>query len=131
MQSPIRPVTVYVLRMLGRLIRRSAALLALAAPACVHHTTHTAAAATATDSGPPPRYVTKTPPPPAYTETPPPTPRPGDVWVPGWFKWDGRDFEWVTGRWMTPPRGTHEWVPGAWSERESDRQWQFVDGHWQ
>jgi WXXGXW repeat (2 copies) len=108
---------------------RTVTIILLAASiGCVHHPTRPQATTTADTVVA--RYVTRTPPPEAYTETPPPQPKPTYVWAPGWFKWDGRSFEWVVGRWLPPPPGTHEWVPGVWSERK-DGQWQFVDGHWQ
>jgi hypothetical protein len=76
------------------------------------------------------RFITKTPPPAAYVESPPPNANATAVWIPGYFKWDGHDFDWVPGRWTIPPAGVHEWVPGEWTER-SDGRWQFADGHWQ
>jgi hypothetical protein len=111
--------------------RRSPVLipsLLLAAALGCHHPRPSPAASSPIAS--PAVWVTQTPPPAAYPETQPPQPHKNDVWVPGWFKWDGKSFEWVVGRWETPPSGTHEWAPGAWSER-SDGKWQFIDGHWQ
>jgi WXXGXW repeat (2 copies) len=105
-------------------------MASVAAGACVHHGTHAPPTAISPDDSVHARWITKTPPPAAYTEAPPPKPHPNDVWVPGWFKWDGRGFEWVTGRWLPPPAGTHDWVPGTWVERHDGR-WQFIDGHWQ
>jgi hypothetical protein len=107
--------------------RPIAILFLVAAVGCVHHSQHRP---TTTTGEAPARWVTQTPPPAGYTETQPPPPHTTDVWVPGWFKWDGKTFEWVIGRWVTPLAGTHEWVPGVWSER-ADGKWQFVDGHWQ
>jgi hypothetical protein len=106
---------------------------------CVHHIGSAEPAAAPTPTAPTTpkvkdaanaRYIVKTPPPEAYVESQPPSARATDVWVPGYFKWDGRDYDWVPGRWATPPDHTHDWVPGEWSER-SDGRWQFVDGHWE
>lgn len=44
---------------------------------------------------------------------PPPPPREavighahdGRVWVPGHYRWDGRRYKWVKGRWARVPRG--------------------------
>jgi WXXGXW repeat (2 copies) len=114
-----------------RNIPAARALLVLAATlGCVHHAAPVHATTTAPVGSPNARWITKTPPPAPYTESPPPKPHPADVWVAGYFKWDGRDFEWVPGHWMAPPPGTRDWVPGAWSER-ADGKWEFVDGHWQ
>jgi hypothetical protein len=100
-------------------------LLLAATVGCGHHAPRSPA-----PLEPPARWVTQSPPPSAYPETQPAPPTKTDVWVPGWFKWDGKTYEWVVGRWVMPPRGTHEWVPGVWSER-TDGKWQFLDGHWQ
>jgi len=70
-----------------------------------------------------------------YIHTGPPAPiyeryeyRDGYVWQPGYYRWDGRDYHWVSGRYVRAPRGRAQWVPGYWIEGR--RGWYYVDGHW-
>ena len=65
------------------------------------------------------------PPPPPLSETP--TPRPGYVWAPGYWTWEGGTHQWVEGHWMPERPGEH-WVADQW-EREYGR-WRFEPGHW-
>jgi YXWGXW repeat-containing protein len=52
----------------------------------------------------------------------------GYVWVPGFYRWDGRDYLWVAGHYELPPRTRARFVEGHWAH---DRQgWYFVEGHW-
>jgi WXXGXW repeat (2 copies) len=50
------------------------------------------------------------------------------IWLPGFYRWDGRAYIWVPGRWELPPRARAAWVPGHWVH--SRHGWYFVDGHW-
>ena len=52
------------------------------------------------------------PPPPAVASRP--APRPGYVWVPGYWSWRGHRHVWVDGRWLRERRG-YVWVPGYWA----------------
>jgi len=52
----------------------------------------------------------------------------GYVWAPGFYRWDRRDYAWVPGRWVVPPRPRAVWVPGHWVRER--RGWYFVDGYW-
>src|SRR5687768_6435514 len=49
-------------------------------------------------------YAT-TPPPAVRYETPPPAPRGRMTWQPGYWRWDGRQHLWVSGRWAPERRG--------------------------
>jgi hypothetical protein len=69
--------------------------------------------------------VTVGPPPPPLSETP--TPRPGYVWAPGYWDWEGNAHAWVEGHWMPARTGEH-WVADQW-DRENGR-WRFEPGHW-
>jgi hypothetical protein len=55
-------------------------------------------------------------------------PGPGYEWVPGFYRWDGREYGWVAGRWELPPRARARWVPGHWAQDR--RGWYFIDGRW-
>jgi len=55
-------------------------------------------------------------------------PGPGYVWVPGYYRWDGRAYLWVPGRYATPPRRHARWVPAHWVRER--RGWYFVEGRW-
>jgi len=66
------------------------------------------------------------PPPARVIEAPPP--RPGFVWAPGYYRWDGHRHVWVDGRFIRARRGSH-WVPEHWDERRG--RYHFVPGHWE
>lgn len=56
------------------------------------------------------------------------SPGPGHVWVKGYYRWTGRAYVWVPGRWVVVRRGYHTWVPGHWAH---DRHgWYWIEGHW-
>ncbi len=55
-------------------------------------------------------------------------PGPNYVWVPGYYRWDGRAYRWAAGAWMLPPRPRAVWVPGHWSHTR--RGWFYVEGRW-
>jgi WXXGXW repeat (2 copies) len=55
-------------------------------------------------------------------------PGPGYIWTPGYWRWSGRDYVWVSGSWVRPPRTTAVWVPGHWVSRGAG--WIWVPGHW-
>jgi hypothetical protein len=65
------------------------------------------------------------PPPPPVVENP--SPRPGFVWAPGYWSWQGGSHVWVPGRWMPARKGEH-WEADRWAER--DGRWYFEPGHW-
>lgn len=54
--------------------------------------------------------------------------RPGYVWAPGFWRWDGHHHVWVGGTWM-PARAGHAWVPERWEP--DGHHWRFTPGHWQ
>jgi hypothetical protein len=66
------------------------------------------------------------PPPPRVVVAPPP--RPGFVWAPGYYRWDGHSHIWVDGHFIRERRGAH-WVPEHWDEHH--RHYRFVPGHWE
>jgi YXWGXW repeat-containing protein len=66
------------------------------------------------------------PPAPRIVEAP--SPRPGFVWAPGYYRWDGHRHVWVDGRFIHERRGSH-WVPEHWSERHG--RYHFIPGHWE
>ena len=55
-------------------------------------------------------------------------PGPGYVWVPGYYRWEGRSYLWMPGRWATPPRPRAVWVPGGW--RHDRHGWYWSEGRW-
>ncbi len=56
-----------------------------------------------------------------------PVVRPGYVYAPGYWRWNGRSHIWVDGRYMREHRG-YRWAPAHWEERGS--RWHFEEGHW-
>jgi hypothetical protein len=72
-------------------------------------------------------YV-RTGPPPLRREVIVASPGPGYVWVPGYYRYDGRAYVWVGGRYERPPRARARWVAGHWQQER--RGWFWVEGHW-
>src|SRR5206468_6316324 len=70
-------------------------------------------------------------PPPPQVEVVP-APRPGYVWAPGYWAWEGGRHVWVAGRWIPVHRGYY-WVPDRWVEYRGPRgpHWHFEPGHWE
>src|SRR5207247_11468436 len=95
---------------------------------------HPAAVATArttqdvTPTRPAGEVVLTRPPPPVRVATQTVTPGLGYVWTPGYWRWTGTDYVWVSGNWVIPPRTTTVWVPGQWVRRPSG--WVWIPGHW-
>ena len=69
-------------------------------------------------------YIVSVPPPRVVVV---PQPRPGYVWAPGYWRWDGRTHVWMDGAWMRERRGYH-WVPAHWEDRHG--RYHFDAGHW-
>jgi hypothetical protein len=72
-----------------------------------------------------------------YVRTGPPAPRyavigsapgPGYVWTNGYWDWRGRNWVWVDGRWLRPPRARAVWVGPEW--RHEGNRWRFRRGYW-
>ncbi len=70
-----------------------------------------------------------TPPPAARVEVVP-APRPGFIWAPGYWRWEGRRHVWAEGHWIKARRD-HHWVPERWVEVEKGRHYHFEPGHWE
>ena len=39
------------------------------------------------------------------------------VWQPGHWRWNGRHYVWVSGRYVEIPRHRHHWDSGHWENR--------------
>ena len=52
----------------------------------------------------------------------------GYIWTPGYWRWNGTTYVWVSGAWVRPPRTTAVWVPGHWVRRGGGRV--YIAGHW-
>jgi hypothetical protein len=65
------------------------------------------------------------PPPPRYEVIP--RPRPGYVWAPGFWNWDGRSHDWRAGHWERAREGQiynrPQWV-------QADNGWRLQEGGW-
>jgi WXXGXW repeat (2 copies) len=68
-----------------------------------------------------------TPPPAPIVETVP-VARPGYVWTPGFWSWEGRRHVWVRGAWQKERPG-YAFVPGKWEQRGNS--WHFEPGRWE
>jgi hypothetical protein len=56
------------------------------------------------------------------------TPGPRYVWTPGFYRWSGRAYVWVPGRYVLPPRPRSVWIPGRWTHNRGG--WFWIDGRW-
>jgi hypothetical protein len=67
------------------------------------------------------------PPPPRYERIP--RARPGYVWAPGYWRWDGRLHRhvWAGGYWV-PARPGYTWHPAYWDHAPNG--WRFREGYW-
>ena len=68
------------------------------------------------------------PPLPMYAQ--PPVPGDGYLWTPGYWGWNerARDYNWVPGTWVRPPKVNFLWTPGYWAFQESSYRWHT--GYW-
>jgi hypothetical protein len=66
-------------------------------------------------------------PPPPRVEAPTLQPSPNHVWVTGYWKWTGINYEWFDGRWVKAKKGK-VWVAGAWEQVGS--RWAWTPGKW-
>jgi len=73
-------------------------------------------------------YVGYGPPAPRYYGAVGVAPGPGYVWTDGYWDWRNRNWSWVDGRWMRPPRAGAVWVRPEW--RREGRGYRFHRGHW-
>ena len=70
------------------------------------------------------------PPAPRYERVPPPPrDRREAVWEPGNWRWNGRRWIWVEGRYIDRPRRGAYYVPGHWEARGPG--WAWIPPHWQ
>lgn len=82
-------------------------------------------AACATPSG---RVYLRVGPPAPIVERRIEAPGPGYIWQPGYYRWDGREYRWVPGRYELAPRPRATWVPGHWAHDRGG--WYWIDGRW-
>jgi hypothetical protein len=74
--------------------------------------------------------VVAQPPPAARVEVIPAAPGPPEAWVwqPGHWRWDGREYVWIPGRYAGRPHRVAQWVPPHWEPRPGG--YAFIEGHW-
>jgi hypothetical protein len=68
--------------------------------------------------------INTAPPPPRYERV---VVRPGYVWAPGYWRWDGRRHVWVEGYWIRERPG-YVWVGPRWEQYGGG--WRFSAGYW-
>jgi len=66
-----------------------------------------------------------TPPPPVVRNEPVPPPRPSQIWVQGYWGWNGNAYAWMPGRWEAVRPG-YVYVQPEW--REGPRGWELHQG---
>jgi len=67
------------------------------------------------------------PPPPVMRYEPVPVARPGQVWVQGYWDWNGGGYVWMPGHWVVARAG-YMYVQPAW--REGPHGWDLRRGGW-
>jgi hypothetical protein len=68
------------------------------------------------------------PPPRVEVVPPPPAPIEREVWVPGHWRWNGRDYVWDSGHYIERPSVRAEYESGHWVQTAGG--WTWVPGHW-
>jgi hypothetical protein len=63
-------------------------------------------------------------------ETMPPQPAANTVWVRGHYEYTGAGYQWIPGRWETPPAGMQTWVEPTW-QPAANGGYIYTRGHWQ
>lgn len=58
-----------------------------------------------------------------------PGPRPGYLWEPGHWRWDGRGYAWIGGHLIAPRPHYAHFVHGHWARRGP--RWFWVEPHWE
>jgi len=66
-------------------------------------------------------------PPPLRTEIPTLQPSPAHVWIPGYWRWAGINYEWMDGRWVKAKKN-RIWAPGTWEQ--IGIHWVWKPGKW-
>lgn len=61
-----------------------------------------------------------------------PEPRPGFIWAPGYWEWEGGQHVWMAGHWIGERPG-YVWIPDRWEEHEDEggHGWHHARGHWE
>jgi len=91
-----------------------------------------ACAGTPRDEGQVVSYIRLSPSPPPvspYEEKLPAENPMQEVWRKGYWDYDGKQFTWVEGHYITRPDPTAIWTPDRWEQRAFG--WAFIPGYWQ
>lgn len=73
-------------------------------------------------------YVPTAPPPPRVETMPAPPPDRVETWQPGYWHWNGAEYVWTGGHYVSAPRRGAVWIPGRWEQHP--RGWIYIQGHW-
>lgn len=76
----------------------------------------------------PPVFETTQAPPPLQHETHGAPPGAGEVWVPGFWGWNGARHVWNGGHWSAPPQPGLAWEEPKWENKGGN--WRFEEGRW-
>jgi hypothetical protein len=68
-------------------------------------------------------------PPRAIVEVREVVPGAGYVWIRGYYRWGGRSYVWVPGRWERGPHAGARWSEGRW-RHDRRHGWYWVEGSW-
>jgi hypothetical protein len=55
-------------------------------------------------------------------------PGPNHIWIPGYWRWSGKEYLWAGGEWRLPPHPRAVWVPGGYRRRHGG--WVWREGRW-
>lgn len=64
-----------------------------------------------------------------YEEVQQPSQPTGEIWRKGYWDYDGKEFIWVPGHFISRPDPTAAWTPDRWEQRTFG--WAFIPGYWQ
>jgi hypothetical protein len=67
-------------------------------------------------------------PPRVRSERRPTRPDSRDVWVNGYWHWEGSRWDWVSGRWDRPEHPSHRWIAPRY--RREGNVWRYEPPHW-
>lgn len=75
------------------------------------------------------RLSPSAPPQPPIEEIPPAEQPMNHLWRKGYWDFDGAQFVWIPGHFISRPDPTAAWTPDRWEQRAFG--WAFVPGYWQ
>jgi hypothetical protein len=83
----------------------------------------------AQNDAPVPQDVQQTPPAPQIEVAPTLSDPQSEIWLPGYWAYNGATFHWVEGKVIHRPSPTAVWAASRWTQHSYG--WSFEKGHWE